>query len=234
MHVPILKEIDEFNRWRRRTRKPSGLLFPPIVQPTVLNPYLTREIYLMFRAFVLLFLAIGCLAACATAPQKKPQSEAMIVEANSALALVAEETEQLFQDVMELHREVKSLYDHPGWPDMKQIIEIMGSAEESEGEACGELADAAARWTRKWNEPWEVLFARYLMLVKRCSILEARRLALQSRLTGVQAKYIGAAALEYANGRVSRGKSLEDVAETLNKSREELDESNLNSLGLCE
>jgi len=72
------------------------------------------------------------------------------------------------------------------------------------------------------------------MLVKRCSMLEARRLALQSRLTGVQAKYLGAAALEYANGRVSRGRSLEDVAETLNKSREELDGSNLNSLGLCE
>jgi len=188
----------------------------------------------MFRAFVLLFLAIGTLGGCATIPRKSPQSEARIVEANAALAVVADETDELFRESLDLRRDVRLLYEHPGWPDMKQIIETMGTAEESGNEASGEVAEAAARWSRNWNEPWEILFARYLVLVKRCSILEAKRLALQSRLTGVQAKYIGAAALEYADGRVSRGKSLEEVAETLNKSREELDVSNLNALGLCE
>lgn len=148
-----------------------------------------------------------------------------MMEANAALALIAEETEQLFIDTATVRQDVRALYAHPGWLEMQEIIGTTGTAGESENQAF-------ARWSQKWNEPWEMVFARYLSLVKRCSALEAKRIALQSRLMGVQAKYIGAAAMEYADGRIAQGRSLEEVAESLNRSRDELETYTLNSMGL--
>jgi hypothetical protein len=187
----------------------------------------------MIRAFAALLLAL-CLASCATVPSRSPEVEAKLLQANESLDRLNEEIAELHERVQMVRLDIQELYRHPGWPEMQEIIEFMQTAA-GEGNIPGggvEIEQVGAAWSEKYGEPWEMMFARYLMLVKSCSELEAKRLSLQSRLLSVQGQFLGASVMAYSSGRHSQGQSIDAVVHILARSGEELEAYTVNSLGL--
>lgn len=181
-----------------------------------------------------LFLVLS-LCRCATLPSSQnAEAEAALAEANTALDQVNQKTQQFYADFDILWKDLIAFYEHPGWPDTKRIVESFPYPEEDSGDPVEDKArsKAKAAWTLKWKEPWEEMFARYLELVKRCTALEVRRIALISDILGVQGKFLGVSVLEYSKGRYERGRASDGVVEILARSSEELNSYTINSLGL--
>lgn len=189
----------------------------------------------MARSALLSCIIFLLLCSCATAPpSKNPEADAALAQANVALDQVNQSTQRFYAEFDELWKDLIVLYDHPGWSDMRRIIESFPNPEEESGDPAEEtaLANAKAEWTLKWNEPWEMMFARYLELVKRCTALEVRRIALISDIMGVQGKFLGVSVMEYSSGRYEQGRATDSVVEILSRSSEELSSYTINSLGL--
>lgn len=181
----------------------------------------------VFPVLIWLILLSGC---ATTPPPQNPRVEVQLVEANQMLDSLNEETQSYYTDVAAVRHDTAALTTHPGWPEMRSFIEEMP---ESEGNAdAARMARETKRWSKRWGMPWGEMFARYMDLVKRCSGLEARRIGLQSRLLAAQARFLGVAAMEYADGRIEEGESMEAIVAVLTRSAEELDTYSVNELGL--
>jgi hypothetical protein len=193
----------------------------------------------MHRTLLFCIFIITGLTACATtttAPvrSRSSQTQVKLTDANTVLDSIAIETQQFYAEAESVRQEVRSLYSHPGWPEMRQIIDAMAASASKEKGAMtdAQVVRASEEWNRKWNEPWQELFSKYILLVKRCSGLELQRITLQSKILEAQAKYLGAAVLEYTDGRYTQGKSMEEIVEILGRSAGELDSYTVDSMGL--
>jgi len=192
----------------------------------------------MHRTLLFCILIITGLTACATTttttPGRSSKTQVKLTEANAVLDSIALETQQFYTEAESVRQEVRALYHHPGWPEMRQIIDAMAASGSKEKGAMtdAQVVTASEEWDRKWNEPWQALFSEYILLVKRCSALELHRITLQSKILEAQAKYLGAAVLEYTDGRYTQGKSMEEIVEILGRSAGELDSYTVDSMGL--
>jgi hypothetical protein len=196
----------------------------------------------MHRTLLFCILIITGLSACATTTTtttttaRSSKTQEKLTEANLVLDSIAMETQQYYTEAENVRHEVRALYHHPGWPEMRQIIDAMAMAASGSKEK-GSMTDAQVvsateEWNHKWNEPWQAMFSEYISLVKRCSALELQRITLQSKILEAQAKYLGAAVSEYTDGRYTQGKSMEEIVEILGRSAGELDSYTVDSMGL--
>lgn len=174
---------------------------------------------------------------CATVPVANREVQQRLMEANAALNGLQDRIESFYADLEALRQDLRAFYEEPGWPEMRQIILTVLSAEDPA--AADEDMEAVAQaftqeWTSVWGEPWEDRFAEYLEMVRRCTALEARRLALQAELFGVQGKFLGVSVASYSGGLYERGKASDEVVDLLSRSAEDLGSYGLDEVGLYE
>lgn len=184
---------------------------------------------------ILLFILLS--GGCATVPVGNHEVRDRLIEANEALSGLQDRIEQLYADMETVRQDLYSFYREPGWPEMRQIILTILSAEASEADAFDmqTLAETATdEWASSWGEPWEDRFAEYLKMVRRCTALEARRIALQAELFGVQGKFLGVSVANYSGGRYEQGKASDEIVELLSRSAEDLGSYSLDEVGLYE
>ncbi|MCU0573641.1 MAG: hypothetical protein MUC41_11685 [Syntrophobacteraceae bacterium] len=183
---------------------------------------------------LLLILASG---GCATLPVGSDEAQVRLIEANVALGGLQDRIEQLYADMETVRQDLAAFYQEPGWPEMRQIILTVLSAEGSEDDDTNlqTVAETATdEWASRWGEPWEDRFAEYLGMVRRCTALEARRIALQAELFGVQGKFLGVSVANYSRGRYEQGMASDEVVELLSRSAEDLGSYSLDEVGLYE
>ncbi len=89
-----------------------------------------------------------------------------------------------------------------------------------------------SEWGLKWKTSWEQTLEDYLHLVDKCTILEAKKLAVREKLLAVQARYLAVVIMEASAGREKEGKEVYSVVEALDKSSAELDSYQPDDLGL--
>jgi hypothetical protein len=160
--------------------------------------------------------------------------EAKLQEANAALDSLSANLTTFYGNLEPLLQEIKALCDRPGWSDMEGIIasNLPGVESEEELPVNQGLKNALDDWTAKWGDSGEDLYTRYLSLVDRCTISEARRIGLIGRLASLQAMYLEATFLELAADRYDQAKAIYGTVEALSKSEDELSSYALNALGL--
>ena len=188
----------------------------------------------MHRTLAFCVLMVIGLTACATPRVLNSKTQVKVAKANVVLDEIASETKRFYMDAETVRQEVRTLYRHPGWPEMQELIDAMADSQTKGDAALTEsgLMKATEEWSRKWSRPWQEVFSEYIVLVKRCSALELQRIALHSKILEAQAKYLGAAVTEYSDGRYDQGRSLEEIVEILGTSAGELDSYTVDSMGL--
>lgn len=168
---------------------------------------------------------------------KNPEAERRLISANEALASLQDGIEELYADLETVRQDLRMFYDRPGWPEMREIIMTLSSADGSD-DPDAELQTFAetesAQWTAAWREPWEDRFRDYLELVRRCTALEARRIGLQAELFKVQGMFLGVSVMEYSSGRYDQGQASDEVVGLLSRSAEELGSYSVDEVGLYE
>ena len=198
------------------------------------DPVLLRMLVVWTFAAVVPF----ALSGCATGPARNaPVQNTVAVQNLVAIANLGlddfEVRAQLFYaDIHPLVSDIKSLYSQPGWPEMEEIVLTNSVLREPE-EKVPELPEMAA-WSRNWNRPWEELYSEYLGLVDRCSIMEAKRMALKEVLLVLESKYVQAAGMELNSGTYRSAKAIYGVVEALEKREVDLDSYAIGPIGLYE
>jgi hypothetical protein len=172
--------------------------------------------------------------ACATLPKPGPQVEGKLQVANAALDGLSTDLTAFYGSLETLIQDIKALYDHPGWTDMEAIIGPALQDVEHEEELPDSLGqkESLHDWTERWGDSGEGLFSRYLSLVDRCSISEARRIGLIGRLASLQARYLETIFMELSAQRYAEAKAIFSTVEALGKWEDELNSYILNALGL--
>ena len=183
---------------------------------------------------VLSILLLFSLAACATAPPKNPQVQARLADANRTLDGLNAQIAAFYPEMNGLIQSIDLLRKAPGWAEFEGILRYAPSLQEvlREEEVSPNVLPLLEEWSAQWNRPWQRMLSEYQGIADRCTIADARRLALVERLLAVQAKYIGASILELSSGRYSPGKEIYGVVEFLDKTRQELETYGLNDVGL--
>lgn len=185
-------------------------------------------------------LLIAALSGCASLPGKAgiaPQvaaTEAKLQEANAALDAVNEQSSAFYGELASLTSEIKEFQDRPGWSEFEKILMDYPSLRDPDREAeiTPDMKTRLSEWARKWKTPWEETLAAYHRFVDKCTILEAKRLAVREKTLVVQAKYLRAVLVESSAGREKEGKEIFEVVEALDRTNAELDSYRVNELGL--
>lgn len=196
------------------------------------------------RVIFACILLLGSLSACATVPSKKlgveanpvnaELAEAKLIDANQHLDSLNEQIKGFYADLERMRQDIAELYQRPGWPELKEVLVATPSIQDPEVDPRAALraSPAFASLASKWDESWEMLFDRYVGLVDRCTILEARRVALLEKLLAIEAKYIGATMLELTADKYEEGKAIYAIVDTLGSSENELNSYTINAIGL--
>jgi hypothetical protein len=190
----------------------------------------------MLRILIAGILILATLTACATLPKPNPGAEARLQEANAALDSMSGATTTFYGNLETLLRDIRALYDRPGWDDMAAIIAFRSSAGESDDDFSVDqgLKSALDDWTVKWGDSGEDLVQYYRSLADRCSISEARRIGLIGRIASLQAMYLEVTFLELSANRYPQAETAYGTVEALSKAESELSSYTLNPLGLYE
>jgi len=184
-------------------------------------------------------LLIAALSGCAGLPgrgsvlPRPPEAEAKLMEANRALDDVKEQLSVFHTQLASVLQEIKEFRSRPGWNEFEQILLEYPSLKDPENEA--EIAGAESllsEWGLKWKASWEDTLEGYHYLVDKCSLLEAKKLAVRENLLAVQTRYLSAVVMEASAGREREGKEIYSIVETLDKTNEELNSCQLDDLGL--
>jgi hypothetical protein len=188
----------------------------------------------MPRNVIVGILIVAALTACATLPKPNPRMDARLLDANTALDSLSTDTTTFHISLETLLRDIRAIYDHPGWSDMEAIIASAGPADEWEDDfsVAQGMEDSLDEWTVEWGDSGEALFLHYRSLVDRCSISEARRIGLIGRIASLQAIYLEVTFLELAADRYSQAETIFGTVEALSKAENELNSYSLNPLGL--
>jgi len=91
---------------------------------------------------------------------------------------------KFFADVVTLIKEISLLRNHPGWPDMEQIIKALPSIEYVEGKSTAHRKKGlmTAEWSNKWSTSGERVYNTYLDLVNRSTSTERHKKNLARRV----------------------------------------------------
>ncbi len=183
---------------------------------------------------------IAAVSGCASLPRTgaiappPPEAEAKLKEANITLDAVKEEFGAFYAEQAPVLREIEDLQGRPGWNEFESILLGQPSLRDPDNEAkiTPDIASELSRWGLKWRTPWEKTLQDYHDLVDKCTLLEAKKLAVRSKLIAVQAKYLVAVMMEVSAGREKEGREIFSVVEALDKSNAELDSHRMGDLGL--
>jgi hypothetical protein len=156
------------------------------------------------------------------------------MEANRALDAVNEQSSVFYAQLGSTLQEIKEFRGRPGWNEFEQILleypPLKDPDNETEIEA--DIQSRLSEWGRKWKTSWEKTLYDYHHLVDKCTILEAKKLAVKDKLLAVQARYLAVVIMESSAGREKEGKEVYSVVETMDKSKMELDSYQPDDLGL--
>lgn len=188
----------------------------------------------MLKRSAVWLVMVVALSSCATVPAKSPETEAMIVEANTGLDALHEEFRKIYSDLGDVLERITLMMAHPGWHEMEQIIRASTATgtERNESPPGFDTEAALERWSGKWNASGEELYTRYLSLVEQCAFLEVRRIALRMRLRSVEIKLVHAMSLETGTGKMKRESSVEKDIDDVERLEKEINVYELNDLGL--
>lgn len=190
-----------------------------------------------FTGFILLIAAIsGCAGlqgrgGVAAGPS---QAEVKLMEANKALDAVNEQSSDFYAQLSSVIAEINEFRSRPSWNGFEEILLEYPSLRDpdNEEEITPEMGSRLSQWSLKWKTGWEQTLDDYLRLVDKCTILEAKKLAVSERLFAVQAKYLAVVIMESSAGHEKEGKEVYSIVEALDKSSAELDSHRPDDLGL--
>jgi hypothetical protein len=167
------------------------------------------------------------------APQPS-KTEAKLTEANTALDAANERSTVFYSELASVLREIKEFQARPGWPEFEQFLLDYPALRDpdKDAEITPDMRSLFSAWGLKWKTQWEKTLHDYHGLVDKCTILEAKRLAVRERFLTVQAKYLAAVLMEVSAGHEKEGKEILSVVESLDKTNAELDSYRTNDLGL--
>ncbi|MGO9312258.1 MAG: hypothetical protein ACLQBD_25435 [Syntrophobacteraceae bacterium] len=192
-----------------------------------------------FGHITLCIVLIAALSGCAGlqggggVPPSPPEAEAKLMEANRALYDVKEQLSVFYTQQASALQEIKEFRGRPGWNEFEQILLEYPSLKDPDNEVEIEGVEARlSEWSLKWKTSWKKTLENYYNLVDECSILEAKKAAVRQKLLAVQAKYLTAVVMEASAGRAKQGKEIYSVAESLDKSNEELNSCQPDDMGL--
>ncbi len=194
------------------------------------------------RYFFASIFLIAAVSGCAGLPGKgsiapSPSGvEAKLQEANIALDAAKEQFGAFYAEQASVLREIEDLQGRPGWNEFERILLDHPSLRDPDNEAeiTPGIRSGLSEWRLKWKTPWEKTLQDYHGLVDRCTILEAKRLAVRAKLIAVQTKYLVAVMMDVSAGREKEGKEIFSVVEALDKSNADLDTHHIGNLGLYE
>jgi len=193
-----------------------------------------------FVCFMGSFLLIGALTGCAGLPGKgtvvtgPSQADVKLMEANKALDAVNEQSADFYTQLGSLTGEIAEFRNRPSWSGFEQILLEYPSLKDpdNETEITPQMHNRLEEWSRKWKTAWEQTLEDYLRLVDKCTILEAKKLAVRERLLAVQARYLAVVVMEASAGHEKQGREIFSVVEALDKTGAELDSYKPDDLGL--
>jgi hypothetical protein len=161
-------------------------------------------------------------------------AEVKLVEANKALDAVNEQSSTFYAQLSLVIAEISEFRSRPYWNGFEQILLEYPSLRDpdNETEITPDMESRLSEWSLKWKTGWEQTLEDFLRLVDKCTILEAKKLAVREKLFAVQAKYLGAVIMEASAGHEKEGKDIYSVVEALDKTSLELDSYQPDDLGL--
>lgn len=162
------------------------------------------------------------------------QAEVKLVEANKALDAVNEQSSAFYAQLSSVIGEISEFRSRPYWNGFEQILLEYPPLRDPDNEAeiTPEVESRLSEWSLKWKTEWEQTLEDYLRLVDKCTILEAKKLAVREKLFAVQAKYLAAVIMEASAGHEKEGKDIYSIVEALDKTNAELDSYQPDDLGL--
>jgi hypothetical protein len=162
------------------------------------------------------------------------RAEVKLMEANKALDAVNEQSSAFYDQLSSVSAEISEFRSRPYWNGFEQILLEYPSLRDPDNEAeiTPEVESRLSEWSLKWKTEWEQTLEDYLRLVDKCTILEAKKLAVREKLFAVQAKYLAAVIMEASAGHEKEGKDIYSIVEALDKTNAELDSYQPDDLGL--
>ena len=156
------------------------------------------------------------------------------MEENKALDAVNEASSAFYAQLGSVIAEVSEFRSRPYWNEFEQILLEYPSLRDpdNEVEITPDMESRLSEWSLRWKTAWEQTLEDYLRLVDKCTILEAKKLAVSERLFAVQAKYLAVVIMEASAGHEKEGKDIYSVVEALDKTSAELDSHRPDDLGL--
>ncbi len=193
-----------------------------------------------FGCFTGLILLIAAISGCAGLQGSggvsagPSQTEVRLMEANKALDAVNEQSSAFYAQLSSVTAEISEFRSRPYWSGFEEILLEYPSLRDpdNEEEITPEMESRLSQWSLKWKTGWEQTLEDYLRLVDKCTILEAKKLAVNERLFAVQAKYLAVVIMESSAGHEKEGKEVYSIVEALDKSSAELDSHRPDDLGL--
>lgn len=185
---------------------------------------------------------LGCilvlihLGACAALPKANSRAEAKLLEANATLDSLRADINAFYESLNILLADIRTLGEQPGWYEMAAIIAAGEATPGGEDELLpdGDRQNKFSHWTAEWGDSGEELLFQYQSLADRCSISEARRIALVGRLLAMQAWYLEITFRELAANRQDQAEAAYGTVEALSSTQEELESYPLDPTGLYE
>ena len=161
-------------------------------------------------------------------------AEVKLMKTNKALDTVNEDSSAFYAQLNSVIAEISEFRSRPYWNGFEQILLEYHSLRDpdNEVEITPDMESRLSEWSLKWKTAWEQTLQDYLRLVDKCTILEAKKLAVCEKLLAVQAGYLAAVIMEASAGHAKEGKDIYSVVEDLDKTSAELDSYQPDDLGL--
>jgi hypothetical protein len=149
-----------------------------------------------------------------------------------ALRLYVRESEKLV-------REINLLTSHPGWPDMRKILQMQESIRYLQGRDKADLKtkNVLAEWSQRWNIPTSDVLNAYLWLTERSLVVDEQRKILEDQRRKIYTRELAVLALQVKTGLFPQASwpSLQDTYKTMHEQLlGTLNSYRLNSLQLYE
>ncbi len=193
-----------------------------------------------FSCFTGCIVLIAAISGCASLQGKggvtagPSPAEVKLMEENKALDAVNEDASAFYAQLNSLTAEVSEFRSRPYWNGFEEILLEYPALRDPDNEAeiTPDMESRLSEWSLKWKTSWEQTLEDYLHLVDKCTILEAKKLAVREKLLAVQAGYLAAVIMEASAGHAKEGKEIYAVVDDLDKTGAEIDSYQPDDLGL--
>ena len=190
-----------------------------------------------FAGSVLLIVAVtGCasLQGRGNVPAGPSRIEAKLMEINRTLDEANQQSAAFYVELRSVIEEISEFRSRPYWNEFEQVLLEYPTLKDPDNELgpTPEMKSRFSKWSIKWKTEWEQTLKEYHILVDRCTILEAKRLAAREKLLAVQAGYLAVVIMQSTSGHEKEGKEIYSAVESLDKAGAELDSYQPDDLGL--